>query len=35
MCRTCESIIGSRPVHFAHELIDARNDYRRQRRDAA
>jgi hypothetical protein len=35
ICRACESIMGSRPARFAHDLIDARNDYRRQPRDAA
>jgi hypothetical protein len=33
MCRVCvsESVMGSRPVRLAHELIDARNAYRRDR----
>jgi hypothetical protein len=35
MCRVCASVMGSGPVRFAHELIDARNGYRSQRRVAA
>jgi hypothetical protein len=37
MCVECltETNVRSRPIRLAHELIDARNDYRTQRRGVA